>query len=365
REGARLDDGIRKDSDLQKELRKRWQPPALLARYPYPATITALAFSPDGKTLVSSGHHELAVWDSQTGQLVKRVHIRARRAMSMVFLPDGKLVVAGGRPGEEGDVSVYNINANSGKKEQGVTILDGVNDKSVLISRLLEAEDEVLSVAISKDGKKLATGGCDRMVNVWDIGQGIEKAVMETPIENHADWVFSVQFSPDGKHLYTSSRDKTAKVWDLKAKESVLTFPDHQNTVYAVVPKADGKGGYSVGEDNQLRLWGNTGDQAGKQIKNVGAHGKAVLKVLAIAGQPLLATCGADGVVKVWNADSFAAVRTLENLGDQVYSLAVSPDQKWIAAGSFNGEVKIWKLADGGLIKGFNASPGLATAAKK
>ena len=44
----------------------------------------------------------------------------------------------------------------------------------------------------------------------------------------------------DGKYLLTAGRDKTAKVWDLKAKESVVTFPEHQNIVYGVAVKSDG-----------------------------------------------------------------------------------------------------------------------------
>src|SRR5204863_2156154 len=141
----------------------------------------------------------------------------------------------------------------------------GVNDPKVLVKKLLEADDEVLCLALSADGKKLASGGSnDRMVNVWDLSGGVAEAKLEQTIENHADWVFGVAFAPDGKHLLTCSRDKTAKVWDLGTKESVLTFPDHQNTVYAVAAHRNGKFGLSVGEDNLLRTWNATGD--GKQV---------------------------------------------------------------------------------------------------
>jgi mono/diheme cytochrome c family protein len=111
KEGARLDAVIKKDADLIKELRIRWQPPAPHTSYPFPVTITSLAFTPDGKKLVVSGHHELTFWDPTTGKLEKRIRTRARRALAMLFLPDGKLAVAGGRPGEQGDVSVYDPGA--------------------------------------------------------------------------------------------------------------------------------------------------------------------------------------------------------------------------------------------------------------
>ncbi len=365
KEGAKLDADIKPGADLLRELRIRWQPPTPLAAYPYPVTITALAFTPDGKKLVVSGHHELNVYDPTTGKLEKRIRTRARRAMAMVFLPDGKLAVAGGRPGEEGDLHIYNLAGGTPKVENGVTYLDGVNDPGVLVKQLLgpaESDDEVLCLALSPDGKKLATGGCDRLVHVFDLSAGYDKAKIEATIENHADWVLGIAFSPSGKQLYTSSRDKTAKVWDLSTRESVLTFSDHQNTVYGVLARGDGKAGISVGEDRQLRMWNAVGDQAGKAIRNAGGHGQAVLKLVAVPKKPMLVTCSADATVRVWN-DNLGLTRTLTGFTDHVYAVAVSPDGSLVAGGAFNGEVRVWNLNDGKPVKEFNASPGFKAPA--
>src|SRR5437588_9410927 len=111
------------------------------AIYTRPVTITALAFSPDNLKLVVGGQHELTVWDVAQGKLEKRIATRAERAKAMLFLPDGKLVVAGGRPGQEGDVRVYDINAGTPKLENGVPLVDGVNDKAVFLKQLLDADD--------------------------------------------------------------------------------------------------------------------------------------------------------------------------------------------------------------------------------
>jgi WD40 repeat protein len=360
-EGAKLDGGLKPEADLLRELRLRWTPPPPPAVYPYPVTVTAVAFTPDGKKLVVSGHHELTVWDAASAKLEKRIHTRARRAMAMVFLPDGKLAVAGGRPGEEGDVRIYDLNGGTPKNVNGVAILDGVNDKGVMLKQLLDADDEELCLALSADGKKLACGGCDRLVHVWDLSGGYGNIKELPSIENHADWVFGVAFTPDGKRLATASRDKTAKLWDLSAKESVLTFPDHQNPVYAVAIKPDGKVGFSVGEDNQLRFWNAAPE--GKQIRNSGGHGKVILKLVPVPKQPLLVTCSADQTVRLWNTDKGSNVRTLSGHTDYVYAVAASPDGSLIASGAFNGEVRIWKTADGSLVKAFNASPGLPVAA--
>jgi hypothetical protein len=247
-QGAKLDQGLETKSDLVKELRVRWKAPPPPASYKYPAIINAIAFSPDNKQIVAGGHHELTVWDVSEAKLLKRIHTRAERAYAMAFLPDGRLAVAGGRPGQEGDVRVFDITA-PGKDEKGVQILDGVNDPKVMLKQLLDVDDSVLCLNVSPDGKKLAAGGCDRIVRVWDIAEGFASAKLEQTIENHADWVLAVIFAPDGKHLLTGSRDKTAKVWDLAAKESVLTFPEHQAPVFGVAVKSDSKVGFSAGAD--------------------------------------------------------------------------------------------------------------------
>jgi hypothetical protein len=355
-EGGKLDEGIDPKADLMRELRIRWQPPQPPAVYKYPFLVNALAFTPDNKKIVVGGYHELTVWDFAHGTLEKRIYTRAERAKALVFLADGTLAVAGSRPGQEGDVRIYNMNA-AGKEVGGVTILDGVHDKNVLLKELLEVDDEVLALALSPDGKKLASGGCDRLVRVWDL----ESGKLEQSIENHADWVFGLAFSPDNNFLITGSRDKTAKIWDLAAKESVLTFPDHQNAVYGAGISSDGKTGFSAGEDGNLRQWQATdaSKQIGKQVRAV-SGGKAVFKLVyhADVKTPLLATGGADATVHLFNAGSGAAIKTLSGFSDYVFAVAISPDGEFVAGGSNNGEVRIWKTSDGSLVKNFIASPG-------
>jgi cytochrome c/WD40 domain-containing protein len=274
KEGAKFD-GPAPTAELPAELRKRWVPPTPFAQYPRPAIVRSLVFTPDSKKLVIGGHHELLVYDAATAKLEKRISTRAERANALVFLPDGKLIVAGGRPGQEGDVRIYNLDAPNPKQEGDVKLYNGVDPKAgCLVRELVQADDEILCLALDKDGKKLAAGGSqDRTVRVWDIAADFK---LDQTIENHADWIFGVAFSPDGKHLLTCSRDKTAKVWDLATKESVLTFPDHQNSVYGVAIKPDGKVGVSCGEDNQLRFWNAGGD--GKQGRGAfqGDHSRSL-----------------------------------------------------------------------------------------
>ncbi len=350
-QGAKLDAGIDPKSDLVKELRKRWKAPNAPETYKFPAVVNALAFSPDGKSLVVGGHHELTVWDFENGKLLKRIATRSERAYAMLFLADGKLAVAGGRPGQEGDVRLYDITV-SGKDTAGVQRLDGIADPKVMLKQLLEVDDSVLCLALSTDGKYLASGGCDRTIRVWEIASGKQ----EQTIENHADWVMGISFSRDDKFLFSAGRDKTAKVWSLATKESVLTFPDHQNVVYGVACKTDGKAGISAGADRQVRTWNSSGEA--KQIKVLGSHNDEILKLVAHGSKPLFLTASADKTVKLWDLDAGTNTKTMSGLTDHVFATCFNKDATLVAAGGYDGVVAVWKI-DGTLVKSFSASPGI------
>ncbi len=350
-QGAKLDGGLKPKDDLQRELRVRWTPPQPFASYAKPVIVNSLVFTPDGKKLVVGGYHELTIWDATAGKLEKRIFTRAERAWNMLFLPDGKLVVAGTRPGQEGDVRIYDINAGKPTMHGGVPSVDGVNDKKVLVKDLLQVEDAIHGLALSSDGKKLAAGGTDRILRVWDTATW----KLEHGIENHADWIFGLAFSPDGKYIASASRDKTAKVWDLSAKESLLTFPDHQNPVQAVVFSPDGKNGISVGDDTNVRVWAVSG---GKQVKTIGGHSKQIFRVVAALKAPIIATASADMTVKTFDPVAGTALKSMTGFTDFVLCVALSADGSLVAGGSYNGEVRIFKTADASLVTSFNASPG-------
>ncbi len=371
KEGAKLDKGIDPKDDLIRELRVRWTPPAPPEKYSRGVLINAITFTPDGKQVAVGGYHEVTFWDVASGKLQKRLFTRSERAHEMVFLPDGKLVIAGGRPGQEGNVRIYNLKGNS-KMLGGVTVLDGVKDKSVFLKELVDTDDTIYAVAVSSDGKRMAAGGCDRTIRVWDLDNDVNKIKLNQTIENHADWILGLAFSEDGKHLATASRDKTAKVWNLEKKESLLTFPSHQEYVYDVTLLPKRKLGVSVGGDRNARFFTNDpkSKNNGKQTRAMGGHGGQIFELAFHndAKLPLLATCSEDKTVRLWNAANYQALRTLTGHNDWVFCVALSPDGKLVASGAADGQVRIWNTTDGKLVKEFNASPGYTpatTASKK
>ncbi len=358
--GAKLDSDLDPKADLTAKLRSRWTPPRPPGTYVFPVMVNALAFTPNGKQVVVSGHHELTIWNLADGSLDKRIHTRAERTYAMQFTSEGYLIVAGGRPGQEGDVCVYDLDARPSDSLNQVPLLDGVNDSKVLLARLLQCEDAILCLALSPDGQRLAAAGCDRAVRVWDLSNGVPEAALLQTIENHADWVMGLSFADNNRLLFSASRDKTAKVWDLETQEPTVTFPMHAETVFDVVATSDAQLGISVGADKSVRFWETKGD--GKEVRHQEGHQDDIYKLLRHPTQNWVITCSADHTVRVWDTTKKAKpVQTLKGLSDCVFALAVSADGKRVAAGAYNGEVSVWNIDDGTLVNKFNASPGLQT----
>ena len=342
-EGAKLDAGIDPDADLVREIRERWQPPAPPERYAAIA-VNALAFTPDGKSLVVGGRHEFTV-RSLDGTISKRVRTRMPRIYALAFLANGTVAAAGGRPGVEGEVSVYDLS------RPGVQ-LDGTT-APVRVARLVSTDDSVLALAVSPDGQKLAAGGCDRLARVWDVSGGAAKAKLIATIDSHTDWVSGVAFSPDGEKLATASRDKTAKIFDLAIQESVATFPGHNQSVAAVAFTPDGKRCASVGADRKLHFWPISGDP--KQAQALRGHGGDISHLVA-GPSGLLVTASVDKTVRTWDAKARTPGVTFAGLSDYATAAAISPDGKQVAGGSFAGEVRVWDAASGKVVAAFSAA---------
>lgn len=341
KEGGKYDGGAPTE-DWTAVLRKN-TPIVIPEAYPVPVAITALAFSPDNTVIAASGYHELTLWKTADGALDRRLNGLAERVYEVAFSPDGKwMATASGDPGQFGSVKLWLAEPTGGGKP---------------VRDLLESIDCVFAVAFSPDSKLLAAAGADRAIRIWEVESGKEIAV----IEDHADWILDIAFSPDGKRLVSASRDKTSKVFDVAKKESLVTFPGHGQTVYTVAFHPDGKNVYSGGEDNLIRIWGPDND--GKQVGQIGGFGGPVFRLQFTPDGKEILACGSDKTVRVFNAESKAAVRALAGHTDWVYSFAISPNGKTVASGSWDGEVRLWNLADGKLERTILAAPGYKPAA--
>jgi len=336
--GAKLDAGVNQNDLLISIMPKLPQPPAPPS-YRVPIPITALAFSPDGTLLASSGYHELLLWNPADGKLVRRITNVAERSYALDFSKDGKqLAVAAGTPGEMGEVKIFDVATGA------------------LQADLVTSADSIFGVAFSPDGKKIAACGADRAVRVFDLAT--RKQLIQ--VEDHADWVMDIAWSPDGTKLASASRDKTSKVFDAVKGESLVTFNGHGQPVFGVVFAADGKSVATSGSDKQIRIW-NPAD--GKAIRAIGGFGNEVFRIV-LAPDGKLFSSSADNTAREHTAASGAAVKTYSGHKDWVYTVSYHAGSNKVASGSYDGEIRIWNAADGKLLTSFFAAPGYGPAAQ-
>src|SRR4051812_10486660 len=118
---------------------------------------------------------------------------------SVAFSPDGRKIV-------------------SGSSDKTLRVWDAESGSSIL-GPLMGHTDRVRSEAFTPAGKKIVSGSGDKALRVWDAEPG---SSILGPLMGHTDWVRSVAFSPDGKKIVSGSDDKTLRVWDTESGSSIL-----------------------------------------------------------------------------------------------------------------------------------------------
>jgi len=329
--GAPLDAGVPVTADLFDVMPERSQPlPPNEYRVAIP--VTAVAFNADGSQLASSGYHEVLVWNTADGSLVRRISNVAERIYDVEFSADGTtLAVAAGTPGQLGEVKLFSA-------------ADGT-----LVRTLVRSRDAVFALSFSPNGQQIACAGADRSIYVVNAATGEQT----THIEDHADWVMDINWSPNGQRLVSSSRDKTCKVFDAATGNPVITFPGHGEPVYTAAFLADGTTVVSGGGDKRLRVW-NSADA--KEVRAIGGFGGDVFRVQILPGDIILSASG-DRAVHENKAADGAEIRKFAGHNDWVYTLSASVGKKMIASGSYDGEIRLWNSEDGKLTTSFIAIP--------
>ena len=329
--GAPLDAGITLTADLFDVMPEQTQP-LPPSEYRVAIPVTAVAFSPDGSQLASSGYHEVLIWNTADSSLIRRISNVAERIYDLEFSADGTmLAVAAGTPGQLGELKLFSA-------------ADGQ-----LVRTLVRARDAIFALSFSPDGQLLACAGADRSINVVKVADGNE--VLR--IEDHADWVMDVNWSPNGQRLVTGSRDKTCKVFEATTGNPVITFSGHGEPVYSAAFLADSTTIVSGGSDRRLRIW-NSGDA--KEVRAIGGFGGDVFRIQILPGDLILSACG-DRAVHEHKAADGALLRKMEGHQDWVYTLSANSGRKLIASGSYDGEIRVWNSEDGSMTTSFIAIP--------
>ncbi len=300
--------------------------------YRRPIPIMAVAFSHDAQEVAAGGYHEVTIWNAQSGALARRIKNVAQRVYWLDYNADGSLLaVAGGTPGSLGEVKLFN-------PADGTLVMD-----------LASTADVAYCAVFNPAGTKLAAGGADRAIRIFDVVSGKQEIL----IEDHADWVVSLAWSPDGKRLASASRDKTSKLFDAEKGESLMTYSGHGEQLFGVGFSGDGKLVLTAGADKKIHAW-NPDD--GKKKGEIGGFERDVLALVTHEDKVLSGS--ADKSVQQHRVEGFKQFKSYPGHTDAVYSVAYHPGTGRLAAGSFSGEVRIWNAEDAAPLSVFIAAPG-------
>lgn len=294
--------------------------PRLMVQLGHADSVTAVAYSADGKLILTgSWDATAALWDVASGEELRRLVGHSTKISSVAFSPDGTRVLTG-----SWDCTARLWDTASGKE----------------LRRFEGPSREVNAVAFSPDGKRVLTGSSDGLAYLWEIESGQE--VLR--FVGHAGAIKSVAFSADGRQVLTGSDDQTARLWDAATGKIIRGFTGNSGAINAVAFAPRQKWLLAGAADGTLRLWDAA---SGREIRRFEGHKDGVLSVaFSPDGQQILSG-GFDKTARLWEVAAGKEIRHFEGHADAVASVAFSPDGSKIVTGSFDKTARLWNTSSG------------------
>jgi WD40 repeat protein len=339
---------------------------------------SAFAVSDDARLLATAGDgaaraRVIKVWDLDTPdpepEPFSTIDVAGAWVMGLAFSPDGCCVAT----------ACVNL---GGPDRTAASIWDIATGVELMRVPLREASD---AVAFTPDGRSLVTASRDARVRVWRPADGALDRLLgrmrgqpspqpadvrwfERILAGHAERVRDVAVSRDGSRVATGGGDHLVKLWDIETGENLLTLQGHRGYVEAVAFSPGSDRWATAGHDGRIRLWGLSGEVLGG-IEAPAAQGqeRPFLSRLAFSpdGSTLLAL--ARKWVYRWPIGAFQharsdpiAVLTIEDTG-YCGALAQTRDGRRIAVGCNDARVRLFDAASGRLAKTITVHQGAVT----
>ena len=333
--------------------------------------VEGVRFSSDGTRILTGGFvmrtsntrssGPARLWDAMTGKQLGEFGVKVG-VDDAAFFPAGDRIVCGT---VDGRVVIYDLSTN----------------REVLTFRVRPEAEEIKCVEVSPDGQWIATAGVDREFGIWSAANGEIACVA---VGHDVGRIRSLDFHPTENTILSSSVDRTVRAWDFRVRPPRdFALPRHGGAVTACKFSPDSKLIATMSTDGtvrlrstntgaeRLRLSGLTGesvdfDSSGERlliaadrrllmcratdatlIREFRGHPQKIDTAIFSPDDQLIATCGKDKVVRIFETSTGRLVHALSgHKGYSIYSIAFSPDGTRLASAGV-GAVKIWDVSEG------------------
>ena len=346
------------------------------ARQAHPNSVNSAAFSPDGRRIVTGGADgTVRVWDSATlNQIGSPLRGHHGDVQSVVFNPAGTRIVSAGMDGSvrqwdaigallipagQGDLRAAAFHPKDGR------IATAGDDGTIKLwdratgnfdRRLGTPSDAytrgdfskaITALAFNDDGTRIVTGRSDGVVQVWDVSSGkaddlrMESYQASFPVAGHEIWSVAVS----GSRIVSGGRDGAVRLWESEslAPNAVIAAPYPVRGV-AFSPDGSQIATGSFGYDNSLQLW-DVATQTAVGDPMVGHDNWQLYGVAFNRKGDLVAAGGYDGTVRVWDKATGRPLKRMAGPRNAVISVAFAGDS-WMVSGGADGTVRLWDTAN-------------------
>jgi WD40 repeat protein len=333
------------------------KPVRLVVQTGHTSDVRSVAFSPDGRRVLTSDGDATRLWDAETGKELLTLNVGAR---SMAFSPDGSRILTGSDNTLPHRAKLWN--ANTGKElrsfeghrgeifmvsfsPDGKFFLTGCMQTTCVwetqsgkqLSSINRKYGKVFGAALSPDGKKVVTTGVTLQILDAKTGENLHF------LRGHFNLVKAASYSPNGKQILTGGQgDHTARLWEADTGQLLRTYA-HPDGVEAVAFGPQGGQFLTGSYDNTARLW----ETGGKELAVLKGHTDRVWAVAFSPDGKRLLTGSKDGTARLWEAPSGKLLRVFRGQGFARQPVAVSRDGTRIATGAVDASVRLWDTRTG------------------
>jgi WD40 repeat protein len=292
--------------------------------------VLQVAFSPDGKTLVSIASYSsssfrgqrVMLWNVDTGEALWAIRSGAFR---VAFSPDGKMIAMGGS-GSNSTVSMWNAQTGHLIRSTRGYVGDGSYDRIVP------------KFVFSLDGRTLVTADRSGTMKFWSTATG---DCIRTFKGHDAWYVSAIIIRPDDGTLITTANSGNIRFWNPATGDLIRTVKGGPGwgSAYAVM-SPNGKFFVTGGPREITKIWNAA---TGEYLRTLESE-KAINAAAFSPDGSVFVTGGEDTTVKLWNPATGDCIRTIEGHAYPVTTVAFSFDGKTVASGSKDRTIKLWNV---------------------